>query len=264
MSRATCHNPEQAWGDGGEHMVGVHPGELPVRVPTVLDCAFIDAYGWDGKADSLEAFTLVPLHSQMIMDMPRDTEVARLSGMTGYVEQFARAFPGEGLTRETLEQAIATFERTIVSGTAPFDRWVAGDPRAVSESARRGFLLFNGRAGCAQCHSGWAFTDGSFHDIGVGDGPGRGVIFPTSVKLQHAYKVPTLRDVARRGPYMHDGSLPRLAAVIELYNRGGINRPSRSNLIRPLGLSSGEKADLLAFLDTLTSDTTTGGPALPH
>ncbi len=264
VSCASCHNPEHAWADGGEHLVGVRPGELAVRVPTVLDVAFIDAFGWDGKVGSLEAFTKVPLHSAMIMDMPHDAVLKRLAGLEDYGEQFGRVFPGQGITWDTLEQALATYQRTIVSGTAPFDRWVAGDPSAVSEAARRGFALFNGRAQCSQCHSGWAFTDGSFHDIGVGDGIGRGALFPSSVKLQHAYKVPTLRDVARRGPYMHDSSLPDLAAVIALYDHGGIDRPSRSELIHPLGLSGGEEADLIAFLRTLTSDSNTGGPPLPH
>jgi len=151
---------------------------------------------------------------------------------------------------------LATFERTIVSGDAPFDRWIHGDEAAISAAAKRGFALFNGKANCAVCHSGWTFTDAAFHDIGVAkdDDLGRGRLFPSSVKLQHAFKTPTLRDVARRAPYMHDGSVASLAGVIELYDRGGIDRPSRDNDIRPLNLQSREKADLIAFLNTL-SDT---------
>ena len=131
---------------------------------------------------------------------------------------------------------------------------MAGDDAAISSSAKRGFALFNGKAHCASCHSGWAFTDGSFHDIGTatGDDIGRGALFPTSVKLRYAFKTPTLRDVARRAPYMHDGSVPDLAGVIALYNKGGIDRPSRSELIRPLGLSEQDQLDLIAFLKTLT------------
>jgi cytochrome c peroxidase len=127
--------------------------------------------------------------------------------------------------------------------------------------------LFNGKANCAACHSGWAFTDASFHDIGVGQNNdiGRGTLFPNSVMLRYAFKTPTLRDVARRAPYMHDGSVPTLAAAVDLYDRGGIERPSRDPEIRPLGLTDGEKADLIAFLETLTGETETiQYPALPR
>jgi cytochrome c peroxidase len=138
---------------------------------------------------------------------------------------------------------------------------------AISAAAKRGFVLFNGKANCAACHSGWAFTDASFHDIGIakeGD-LGRGRLFPTSVKLQHAFKTPTLRDVSRRAPYMHNGSIASLEDVIEQYNRGGIDRPSRDNAIRPLNLQQSEKADLIAFLDTLSSTPTPFAvPALPR
>ena len=146
--------------------------------------------------------------------------------------------------------------RSIHSTQAPFDRWIMGDETAVSTSAKRGFAIFNGKGNCAQCHSGWSFTDGSFHDIGIGKGKdiGRGVFFPTSVKLRYAFKTPTLRNVAERAPYMHDGSVATLEAVIDLYNQGGVDRPSRSELIHPLGLSADEKADLIAFLKTLSGD----------
>jgi cytochrome c peroxidase len=105
------------------------------------------------------------------------------------------------------------------------------------------------------CHSGWVFTDASFHDIGTATGAdiGRGRLFPTSVGLRYAFKTPTLRDVARRAPYMHDGSVPTLEAVVDLYNRGGINRPSRSEQIVPLNLNQTDKANLVAFLQTLNS-----------
>jgi cytochrome c peroxidase len=127
--------------------------------------------------------------------------------------------------------------------------------------------LFNGKAHCASCHSGWAFTDASFHDIGTAkhDDIGRGLLFPSSVKLRYAFKTPTLRDVARRAPYMHDGSVATLGAVIDLYDRGGIERPSRSDLIVPLGLSKDEKADLIAFLQTLNGTSESVSlPALPR
>jgi len=142
-----------------------------------------------------------------------------------------------------------------VSGEAPFDRWIKGDERAISVAAKRGFDLFNGKGHCAACHSGWSFSDSSFHDIGTarGDDIGRGRLFPTSVQLRYAFKTPTLRDVARRAPYMHDGSVATLADVIDLYDKGGIDRPSRAEEIRPLHLTAQEKGDLIAFLQTLTA-----------
>ena len=143
------------------------------------------------------------------MNLPEKVLIERLSAIPGYVDAFDAAF-GEGeITRRKIELALATFERSIVSGEAPFDRWIEGDESAINDGAKRGFDLFNGKAHCASCHSGWAFTDSSFHDIGTAqdDDIGRGQLFPTSIKLRYAFKTPTLRDVARRAPYMHDGSV---------------------------------------------------------
>jgi cytochrome c peroxidase len=153
-------------------------------------------------------------------------------------------------------------ERAEFRAEASSDRWIEGDQAAIGASAKRGFELFNGKARCAGCHNGFALSDGSFHDIGTAQGSdiGRGRLFPGSIKLQHAFKTPTLRDVARRAPYMHDGSIPTLEAVIALYDRGGIDRPSRSPLIAPLGLTQEEKTDLIEFLNTLTSPP----EAVPH
>src|SRR5262249_46149670 len=183
-----------------------------------------------------------PITSATNMNLPEKTMVERLAAIPGYVDAFDAAF-GEGeVTARKMEYALATYERTIVSKGAPFDRWLDGDETAISEAAKRGFDLFNGKANCAACHSGWAFTDSSFHGIGSarGDDIGRGRLFPSSGSLRYAFKTPTLRDVARRAPYMHDGSVPTLEAVIDLYNRGGIDRPSRAEEIRPLALTDKE------------------------
>ncbi len=177
------------------------------------------------------------------MNLPEKVLIERLAAIPGYVDAFDAAFGKGDITRRKVELALATFERTIVSNDAPFDHWVAGDETAISASAKHGFDLFNGKANCAACHSGWAFTDASFHDIGSArdDDIGRGRLFPTSVKLQYAFKTPTLRDVARRAPYMHDGSLPTLEDVIDLYDRGGIDRPSRADEIHPLAFVNGRE-----------------------
>jgi cytochrome c peroxidase len=266
-SCATCHDPALSWGDGKARSINDNNSAMKLRAPTLIDIYQLSRLGWDGKFRDIEAVTFAAITSAGNMDLPEHEALARLARTPDYVVAFNTIFPNEGLTRSTVEQAIAAFERTIVSGPAPFDRWVAGQTDAISESAQRGFALFNGKANCAACHSGWAFTDGSFHDIGTakGDDIGRGALFPTSRKLRYAFKTPTLRDVAHRAPYMHDGSVPDLAAVISLYNEGGIDRPSRSELIHPLGLSTRDQIDLISFLYTLTETSSADRqPALPH
>ncbi|MFL5097866.1 MAG: c-type cytochrome [Xanthobacteraceae bacterium] len=153
-----------------------------------------------------------------------------------------------------------------MSGRAPFDAWIEGDESAIREEAKRGFALFNGKAACANCHSGWNFTDDSFHDIGLADEDiGRGKHFPAIEKMQHAFKTPGLREITLRGPYMHDGSVPTLEAVMDHYDKGGIKRPSLSELMKPLSLSKQELTDLVAFMKTLTSDMDpTTVPVLPR
>jgi cytochrome c peroxidase len=188
------------------------------------------------------------------MNLPIDQLMDRLSEIEEYQALFEVAYPGETMSPELIAKSIATYERTVVSGETPFDAWIEGEDDAISEEAKRGFALFNGAAGCAACHIGWNFTDDSFHDIGLmSDDIGRGKQLPAVLKMQHAFKTPGLREIARRGPYMHDGSLATLEAVIDHYDRGGVVRPSRSDLMNGLGLSDGDKADLVAFLETLTS-----------
>lgn len=252
-SCASCHNPGLSWSDGQPRAIGEGQKPLAVRTPTLIDVAWTPKLGWDGHFRDLEGVAMGPITAPGNMNLPEKTLIERLKAIPGYVDAFDAAF-GEGdITRRKVELALATFERSIVSRDAPFDRWIDGDDGAISKSAKRGFDLFNGKANCAACHSGWTFSDASFHDIGTAqnDDIGRGKLFPTSVTLRYAFKTPTLRDVARRGPYMHDGSVPTLDAVIDLYDRGGIDRPSRAEEIRPLGLTKAEKADLIAFLDTL-------------
>jgi cytochrome c peroxidase len=187
------------------------------------------------------------------MNMPLAGLTERLAGIGEYKPLFAAVFGMGAITAQNVAKALATFERTVVSASAPFDSWIEGDEKAISEDAKRGFVLFNAKAGCAQCHRGWNFTDDSFHDVGL-ESPdlGRGKSVPDTLKLQHAFKTPGLREIARRAPFTHDGSLPTLEEVVDHYDRGGIERPSRSDVIKPLGLTPQEKADLLAFLQTLT------------
>ncbi len=253
-SCSSCHNPGLSWGDGLPKAIGENQSALAVRSPTLLDVAWTPQLGWDGHFRDLEAVAFGPITAAGNMNLPEKTLIERLSAIPSYVAAFDAAFGAGEINRRKIELALATFERSIVSGEAPFDRWIAGDENAIGEAAKSGFELFRGKARCAECHNGPAFTDASFHDIGVaqGDDIGRARLFPNSIKLRYAFKTPTLRDVARRAPYMHDGSIATLEAVVDLYDRGGVERPSRSNLISPLGLTGNEKASLIAFLRTLT------------
>lgn len=253
---ATCHHPRLAWGDGLPHAIGEARSPLTFRSPTMLGAAWLEGFGWDGKFSTLEGVAFTPLSAAANMGRNEGELLRDIAANAAYRTAFDRLFPGEGVTRSTVERALATYERTIVPALAPFDRWIAGDETAVTEAAKRGFDLFTGRAGCSQCHATWRFTDDSFHDIGTGGDKdiGRGRLFPNSQKLQFAFKVPTLRDVARRAPYMHDGSQPTLEAVVALYERGGVARPSRDEHIRPLQLSDQDRSDLIAFLQTLTGE----------
>ncbi|GJE17018.1 cytochrome-c peroxidase [Methylobacterium marchantiae] len=252
---ASCHDPSRHWGDGRMRGIGEPGIELMLRTPTLLNVGWIQPLGWDGKFPDLESVAFTPITGANLMNLSEAELIDRLRDDPSYVSAFAATFEDRAITRAGIERALAAFQRTIVSGEAPFDRWLSGDASAIGASAKAGFALFTGKARCNECHGGWAFTDGSFHDIGVGRGDdiGRGRLFPSSKGLRYAFKTPTLRDVAQRGPFMHDGSVPTLRDVIDLYDRGGIERPSRSPKIRPLRLSETEKADLLAFLETLTA-----------
>jgi cytochrome c peroxidase len=254
-SCSTCHNPGLSWADGKPRAIGENQKPLAsgLRTPTLLNVAWTPKLGWDGHFHDLEGVAISPITAPDNMNLPEDALIERLAAISGYVKAFDAAFGKGGVDRRKIEQALATFERSIVSDEAPFDRWIRGDETAIGAAAKRGFALFNGNGNCAACHSGWAFTDAAFHDIGVAhdDDIGRGRQFPSSVKLQYAFKTPTLRDVARRGPYMHDGSFATLDDVIDLYNRGGVDRPSRDDEIHQLNLLQSEKADLIAFLRTL-------------
>jgi len=266
QSCASCHNPGFGWGDGLAVGVGHGMQKLARRTPTVLNSAWGATFMWDGRAVTLEEQALGPIQSPAEMNMPIERLMQRLGAIDEYAPLFAAAFPDTGLSPHSLADAIATYERTIVSGWTPFDAWIAGEENAINEQAKRGFAVFNTRGGCALCHTGWNFTDDGFHDIGLPDGDiGRGKFLQNVLKLQNAFKTPGLRDIALRSPYMHDGSLATLTDVVAHYASHGIDRPSRSELIGQIDLSVQDEADLVAFLDTLTSPhSVTAMPAMPR
>lgn len=266
QSCGSCHSPSLGWGDGLAVGVGYGMQKLGRHSPTVVNAAWGGIFMWDGRLATLEEQALGPIQSAGEMNMPLDQLMKRLESVAEYKPMFVRVFAEEGMTATTLAKAVATYERTVVSERAPFDAWIDGDEKAIPEEAKRGFAVFNGKAQCASCHEGWNFTNDGFQDIGLpSDDVGRGKFVPGVIKMEHAFKTPGLREIARRGPYMHDGSLATLEQVVEHYDGGGVDRPSRSDIIRPLGLTAEEKSDLVAFLKSLSSNLTpTAAPVLPR
>jgi cytochrome c peroxidase len=254
MSCASCHNPDLAWGDGLPTGIGSASNRLDRRSPTLLNLAWAQLLFWDGRADTLEEQAVGPIQNPNEMTNTIPHLVDQLHDVPSYRAQFAKAYPNEPISGATIGKAIATFERSIVSAQGPFDRWIEGDEGAIGDAAKRGFITFNTKGHCSACHSTWRFTDDSFHDIGLKDGDiGRGKLVDGVEILRHAFKVPGLRNVAQRAPYMHNGSLPTLDAVIRHYNDGFVYRPSKSVEIHPLNLTNPEIQDLVAFLEALTS-----------
>jgi cytochrome c peroxidase len=257
VSCATCHNPALGWSDGLPVAIGTDMKALGRGTPTILNTAYNKILMWDGRKPTLEEQALGPIAADVEMNQSLPELVRELSAIPGYRRAFERAYPGEGITEATIGKALASFERTVVSTDAPFDRWRRGESGAVSESAKRGFDVFRGKANCAACHMGFNFTDDGFHNIGVkareGEAEDLGRFAHRRVKvLRGAFKTPTLRDVALTAPYMRNGLYRTLEEVVDHYDRGGDVKENLSPNIRPLGLTPQEKADLVAFMRSLT------------
>jgi len=259
ISCATCHNPGLGFGDGLPRALGHGQKELGRHSPTVINSGYFAAQFWDGRAKTLEEQALGPIQAPGEMNQNMDALLKELGAIPGYVSRFKQVFGASGITPENIARAIATFERTVVSNNAPYDRYWKGDKTAMSASAVSGMELFFGKAKCAICHNGPAFTDSGFHNIGVRNhGPlkedaGR---FNVSKEAgdKGAFKTPGLRHIARSAPYMHDGSEATLEEVIEFYDRGGDVKDNLSPFITPLGLSGQEKKDLVEFMHALTGE----------
>jgi cytochrome c peroxidase len=266
MTCASCHNPSFGWESPNKTAVGAQNTRLARQAPTILNLAWAHPFFWDGRADSAEEQAKGPIEAPVEMNLPLPVAVKRLSRIPEYKAWFTKVFPDKGITPDTIVAAIATYERTVVSSYAPFDAWIDGDGNAISESAKRGFVLFNGKAKCSGCHSGWNFTDNKFHDIGTTTTDvGRGQLEPNNPLAKYAFKTPTLRDTAQRGPYMHAGQQETLQEVMVHYVVGGIDRPSRSPLMGPVPLTQQEIDDVVEFLKSLTgSKQVVTLPVLPN
>ena len=266
LSCASCHNPSFGYEVPVPGAIGSANTPLARKANTVLNAAWSTSLFWDGRAKSLEDQAVGPITTPAEMNGKFPDIISRLKDVPEYATWFDRLFPGSGVTKENLLAAVATYERTVMAGEAPFDRWVDGDEAAVSAEAKAGFQLFNGKAGCASCHTGWNFTDNKFHDIGLpADDIGRGKLEPDNPKAQYAFKTPGLRNLIYRAPFGHHGQFPDLTSIISFYATGGIDRSSKSDLIKPFKISDVETQQLLAFLKSLTAEKTeTALPNLPN
>ncbi len=258
ISCAFCHNPGTGWADPRQTSIGIGGGVGGRQAPTVLNTAFNHLQFWDGRARSLEEQAIGPIHNPIEMGETHENVVAKLNKIKGYQQQFRSVF-GTDVNLQGIAEAIAAYERTVISTNAPFDKYMAGDQKAMEEAAVRGMALFRGKARCVLCHGGPNFTDNQFHNLGVPQvGPmkedlGRfGVT--RSEKDKGAFKTPTLRSIADTAPYMHDGAFKTLEEVVDFLNTGGGANQHLSPLVKPLDLTSEEKRDLIAFLKALTGE----------
>lgn len=255
QSCASCHQPDRGFADG--QRLSLAGRRMLVRhTPTLMNVAYFPQLFWDGRSPSLEDQALRPVINGAEMGRHPAVLADAIAADAQYPRLFSAAFGNGEVTEDGIARAIAAYERTVVSGTAPFDRWLAGDERAISLSASRGFALFNGKAQCSACHSGWLMSDGKFHDTGMPDSDlGRGGI-TNNRAFDHAFRTPSLREIGRTAPYMHDGSLVTLAAVVDHY----ADRKVRRKLVMPrITLSPSERADLVEFLSTLDSQDARSG-----
>ena len=255
VSCATCHSPAHGFGDGRSTSTGIK-GQMGDRnAPTVINTTYNDLQFWDGRAGSLEEQALGPIQNPIEMGFTLDGVVKRLNEIDGYRKQFQKIFKTD-VTADGIGKAIATFERTILSGGSKWDDYNYGDEDALSEEAKAGMEFFNGKALCSSCHLGFNLTDNGFHNIGVGMNmkkPDLGRFNVTKVESDKgAFKTPTLRDIASTAPYMHDGSVKTLEDVVEFYNKGGEPNQWLDKKLKPLNLTEKEKKNIVEFLNALT------------
>lgn len=251
VSCASCHDPKKGWSNDARFATGVRSQMGGRSAPTIINSAYSDLQFWDGRAHRLEGQALGPIANPIEMDHKLEDCVIKLNKVPGYKRQFQKVF-GTDVTTENIAKALASFERTVLSGNAPYDKFKAGDTKALSDAADRGRKLYFGKAHCSACHSGPTFSDQAFHNIGVGmeaknPDPGRYEVTKI-VGDKGSFKTPGLRDIARSLPYMHDGSLKTLEEVVEYYDKGGVQNPQLDEEIRPLKLTAQEKADLVTFM----------------
>ncbi|MCS6290639.1 MAG: c-type cytochrome [Nitrospira sp.] len=258
ISCAFCHNPGTGFADPRQTSIGVGGGIGGRQSPTVYNTGLNHVQFWDGRARSLEEQAIGPIHNPVEMAETHEHVVAKLGKIKGYQQQFRAVF-GTDVNLQGIAEAIAAYERTVLSTNSTFDKYVLGDQKAMDAAAVRGLTLFKGKARCILCHNGPNFTDNQFHNLGVPQvGPmkedlGRFVV-SRAEKDRGAFKTPTLRSIIETAPYMHDGAFKTLEEVVEFLDQGGGSNPNLSPLVKPLNLTADEKSDLVAFLKALTGE----------
>ncbi len=240
ISCATCHRPNRAFSDGRPVAVGILGRVGRRNAPALVNRGYGRAFFWDARLQSLEEQVLKPIEDPNEMGFSVEQAASRV-----------------GLTRDEISRALSSYVRSILSGNSRFDRFANGDRTALSDEEQRGLAIFRGKGNCTACHVGPNFTDERTHNTGVAWNPSTGSgqgEFSDEGAGRGAFKTPTLREVARTAPYMHDGSLATLDDVLTFYDRGGNRNPHLDEEIRPIGLSAAERQALLAFLATLSGD----------
>lgn len=261
VSCASCHRPRHAFSEPTRVSTGIRAQKGGRKAPSFINQAWTlyPHFFWDGRATSLEEQALGPIANPIEMGNTHERMLRTLRDAGAYARYFKDAFGTEAITKERVAKAIADYERTRMSGNSAWDRWKKKrDATAVSDAVRKGDALFFGKAGCNQCHLGQNFTDATFHNLGIGWNPrtkrfadlGRYVVTKVDGD-KGAFKTPTLRDVTKHAPYMHDGSLETLRDVIEHYNRGGTANPHLDPRMQTLNLTREEIDSLLTFLRAL-------------
>lgn len=277
---ASCHDPDLGWADGRTTAYGHRREPLKRNAPTIMNLAHMPAMFWDGRAESLEGQALQVILNPSEMSAKRDQVAEELTSIPEYRQAFKVVFGSEQVDLDRAAKAIAAFERSIVGGRSRFDKFLRGDREALSDDAVLGLDLFRGKARCINCHNGPAFSDGKFHDLGLSyygrelEDLGRYEVTDKAEDVGR-FRTPTLRNIAATGPYMHNG-LFELTGVLNMYNAGmaTLRRkpeqaadplfPTKSALLKPLGLNKQELGDLKAFLESLTEPKLrVRAPALP-
>ncbi len=254
VSCATCHNPAMGWSDAGPTSKGINNQMGGRRAPPVSNAAYAPLQFWDGRAPTLEEQAKGPIANPIEMGNTHEVMLRTVNDIPGYVEEFKKVFGTSPITIDQVAQAIAAYERTIVTSDSPFDRLVRGDHAAMTKLEKQGLEIFNGKGHCTACHWGSYFSDGRFHNLGIapasGAKPDEGRFAVTKDSADMGkFKTPTVRDAALRAPYLHNGTEKTLEDLVKLYNRGG--GPDDRNLdplMVPLGLSQKEIQALVAFM----------------
>jgi len=258
VSCATCHPPEHAFAGGDPAPLGVSGKPLRRRAPTLINRAYGRSQFVDGRAATLEAQIAGPIGDPDEMATTPQAAATAIAKIAGYAPLFERAFGDPQVSFDRITKAIASFERTILSGNSPYDRYLNGEKGVLSPRAKRGLQIFERSGECSECHNGPNFTNEKFAGLGIGPDqvpPDFGLGAITGRRRDEGkFKVPTLREVARTGPYMHDRRYRTLDDVLEFYRKGGKPGAHLDSRIAPFFLDAPAKADLLAFLESLSGE----------